>query len=107
MAEGDEPRIVATFNSYAGMLEAIRARVNELQINGERFDEYAGLPGGYLSKLIGAKPVRKIGMTTSNRYWLVSACAACWSLTRKRSVALKNACRHAIRAMCVACQASS
>jgi hypothetical protein len=63
MAEGNErPRIVATFNSYAGMLDAIRARVNELQINGERFDEYAGLPRGYLSKLIGAKPVRKIGM---------------------------------------------
>jgi hypothetical protein len=63
MAEGDErPRIVATFNSYAGMLDAIRARVTELQINGERFDEYAGLPKGYLSKLIGQKPVRKIGM---------------------------------------------
>jgi hypothetical protein len=58
------PRIVATFNSYAGMLEAIRARVNELQVNGERFDEFAGLPRGYLSKLIGAKPVRKIGMSS-------------------------------------------
>src|SRR5262252_6760966 len=64
MAEGDEPRIVATFNSYAGMLEAIRARVNELQINGERFDEYAGLPRGYLSKLVGARPIRRLGMTS-------------------------------------------
>jgi hypothetical protein len=43
MAEGDELRIVATFDSYAGMLDAIRARVNELQIHGERFDALAGL----------------------------------------------------------------
>src|SRR5262252_9947547 len=100
MAEGEGRRVIADVCSYEDMLATLRSRVNELQINGERFDEYAGLPRGYLSKLIGAKPVRKIGMTTSNRYWLVSACAACWSLTRKRSVALKNACRHAIRAMC-------
>jgi hypothetical protein len=64
MAEGDEPRVIATFNSYAEMLEVIRARVNELQINGERFDEYAGLPKGYLSKLIGVRPIRRIGMTS-------------------------------------------
>jgi hypothetical protein len=64
MAEGDEPRVIASFNSYDGMLEAIRARVNELQINGERFDEYAGLPRGYLSKLIGVSPVRRIGMVS-------------------------------------------
>ena len=31
---------MATFDTYAGMLEAIRARVNELQVNGERLDEY-------------------------------------------------------------------
>jgi hypothetical protein len=62
MAAGDEPRIVATFDSYAGMLEAIRARVTELQIHGERFDHYSGLPDGYLSKLIGANPTRKLGM---------------------------------------------
>jgi hypothetical protein len=63
LAEGDErPRIVATFDSYAGMLEAIRARVNELQIHGERFDAHVGLPEGYLSKLVGARPIRKLGM---------------------------------------------
>jgi hypothetical protein len=33
---------------------------NELQVNGERFDEFAGLPKGYLSKLIGVKPVRRV-----------------------------------------------
>jgi hypothetical protein len=57
-------RILAEFADYPGMLNAIRNRVNELAINGERFDEFAGLPRGYLSKLIGAKPVRRIGMTS-------------------------------------------
>jgi len=53
-------RLIAEFSDYAGMLEAIRARVNELSINGERFDAFAGLPRGYLSKLIGINPVRRI-----------------------------------------------
>ena len=46
------------------MLEALRTRVSELQINGERFDEFAGLPRGYLSKLIGVRPIRRLGMTS-------------------------------------------
>ena len=64
MAEGDGPRVIATFGSYAEMLEAIRERVNELQIQGERFDDYAGLPTGYLSKLVGARPIRRLGMVS-------------------------------------------
>jgi len=55
---------VATFDTYAGMLEAIRARVNELQVNGERLDEYVGLPRGYYSKVAGARPIRRLGMTS-------------------------------------------
>jgi hypothetical protein len=46
------------------MLDAIRGRVAELAINGERFDEFAGLPQGYLSKLIGANPTRRIAATS-------------------------------------------
>jgi len=61
MAEGDGPHVLAVVSSYEEMLAALRNRVTELQINGERFDEYAGLPRGYLSKLIGANPVRRIG----------------------------------------------
>ena len=62
--EDEPPRVVATFNSYAGMLEAIRARVHELQVNGERLDEYVGLPRGYYSKVAGARPIRRLGMTS-------------------------------------------
>ena len=56
--------MIADVTSYEQMLAALRARVNELQLNGERFDEFAGLPRGYLSKLIGAKPIRRLGMTS-------------------------------------------
>jgi hypothetical protein len=56
--------VIADVNSYEQMLAALRARVNELQINGERFDEYSGLPRGYLSKLIGARPIRRLGMAS-------------------------------------------
>src|SRR5215469_10267158 len=55
-------RILGEFADYAGMLDMLRARVAELQINGERFDEFAGLPRGYLSKLIGVNPVRRLGI---------------------------------------------
>jgi len=57
-------RIIGEFADYPGMLEALRSRVEELQIQGERFDSFAGLPDGYLSKLIGVRPVRRIGMTS-------------------------------------------
>ena len=63
MAEGDErPRVIADVSSYEQMLDAIRQRVNELQIHGTRFDAFAGLPDGYLSKLTGPSPTRRIGM---------------------------------------------
>jgi hypothetical protein len=58
----ERPRVIADVRSYEQMLAALRSRFNELQINGENFDEYSGLPRGYLSKLIGAKPVRRLGM---------------------------------------------
>jgi hypothetical protein len=64
LAESEGRRVIASFDSYEGMLEALRARVHELQIHGERFDELAGLPDGYLSKLIGTRPVRRVGMTS-------------------------------------------
>ena len=59
-----DTRILAEFTDYPGLLAAVRARVNELAINGERFDEFAGLPRGYLSKLIGVNPIRRIAMTS-------------------------------------------
>jgi hypothetical protein len=55
---------VATFDSYAGMLQAIRERVNELQVTGTGLDHYIGLPLGYFSKVAGARPIRRLGFTS-------------------------------------------
>ena len=60
----ERPRIVATFDSYAGMLNAIRDRVNELSVTGTSLDQYIGLPFGYYSKIAGARPIRRLGMTS-------------------------------------------
>jgi hypothetical protein len=64
LADDERPRVIAEFTDYEGMLAAVRARVAELQVNGERFDEFAGLPKGYLSKLIGVNPTRRIAATS-------------------------------------------
>jgi hypothetical protein len=64
MAEGDAPRVIADVSSYEQMLDALRQRINELQVHGERWEEFAGLPRGYLSKLVGVHPVRRLGMTS-------------------------------------------
>ena len=78
MSAGDErPRIIADVSSYEQMLAALRARINELQINGERFDEYAGLPRGYLSKLVGAKPIRRLWMTSFQPVLAALGLSAC------------------------------
>jgi hypothetical protein len=55
-----DARTLAEFADYDGMLAAVRARVKELLVQGEAFDDFAGLPKGYLSKLIGARPARRI-----------------------------------------------
>jgi hypothetical protein len=57
-------RIVGEFADYSGMLDILRARVEQLQVQGERFEHFAGLPIGYLSKLIGVRPVRRISMVS-------------------------------------------
>jgi len=51
-------------DTFATLPAPIDVTPVELSINGERFDEYAGLPRGYLSKLIGVRPQRRIGMTS-------------------------------------------
>jgi hypothetical protein len=62
MPNGEGPRVIADVSSYEALLGALRQRVAELQVNGERFDHFAGLPRGYLSKLVGAHPIRRLGM---------------------------------------------
>ena len=47
---------------YSDFMQALRARVDELQIQGDSFCEFAGLPRGYLSKLLTIRSVRRVGM---------------------------------------------
>jgi hypothetical protein len=63
MAEG-EGRVIATFDSYAGMLDAIRAWLNELRPHLESLDAHCGLATGYTSKLVSMRPVRRLGMVS-------------------------------------------
>ncbi len=58
-------------NGYAGLLAAMRARVAERQIalSGEAVAEVAGLPRGYLQKILSPLPksradVRRIGIAS-------------------------------------------
>ena len=41
------------------LLDAIRARVNELQVSGEALDSFSGMPRGYYSKIARANPIRR------------------------------------------------
>ena len=60
--QGDEPKIVGEFVEYSEFMQAIRNRVAALGIHGTRFDNLAGWPEGYLSKLVCARPVRRVGI---------------------------------------------
>src|SRR6516162_10284438 len=63
MAEGEAPRVIADeIVEYSDFMQALRARVNELQIQGDSFCEFAGLARGYLSKLLTIRSVRRVGM---------------------------------------------
>ena len=64
MADDERPRIVGEFVEYDDFVDLLRNRIVDLGIHGERFDEFAGLPRGYLSRLVGAHPIRRIGMAS-------------------------------------------
>jgi hypothetical protein len=58
----EQPRIVGEFDTYAGLVAALRVRIAELDVAGERLDEIAGLPRGYFQKLLGTRPRKRLGM---------------------------------------------
>jgi hypothetical protein len=63
LSEGEGPRVIAEeIVEYSDFMEALRARVSELQIQGDSFCEFAGLARGYLSKLLTVRSVRRVGM---------------------------------------------
>jgi len=57
---------LGVITTYEDLLNVLRARALERQITvgGEDTSEVSGLPIGYVQKLIGPRPVRRIGMTS-------------------------------------------
>jgi len=57
---------LGVIHDYPDLLDVLRARAAERQITvgGEDTSEVSGLPIGYVQKLIGPRPVRRIGMTS-------------------------------------------
>lgn len=61
----DAPRQIAEFVDYPGMLAAMRARAQarRIAVSSENANcDVGGMPDKYLQKLLGPKPVRRIGM---------------------------------------------
>lgn len=54
---------LATVTTYAGFIEALRARCEQLQISREAIDHVSGLQSGYFAKLL-AMPHRQTSMRT-------------------------------------------
>ena len=55
-------RRLSVASNYDELIEAIRARLEELQVSQAALEELAGLTGGHLGKLIGASRVKTLGM---------------------------------------------
>jgi hypothetical protein len=55
------PRPLAEIVDYDTMVAAFRARVAELKVAGETLDDVSGLAKGYVQKLVGIHPVKRIG----------------------------------------------
>jgi len=54
-------RRLAVVHDYAGLMDALRSRVRELNTTLAAVDELAGLQGNYTSKLLAPVPIRAIG----------------------------------------------
>jgi hypothetical protein len=57
-------RVVASFNTYAGMIDAMRNRAVErrIAITSPEVAMMANLPEAYIAKLLSVHPIRRIGM---------------------------------------------
>jgi hypothetical protein len=54
-------RTLATVRDYGGLVEALRARCDELNVAGITLDDLAGLAVGHVNKLLCPQPMRVLG----------------------------------------------
>jgi hypothetical protein len=59
------------FSNYSGLIQALRARAEELAISRQDLDRLAGVPLGYSGKLLGSAQVRKL--TAATLFYLLEA----------------------------------
>jgi hypothetical protein len=61
-----EPRSIGEVTDYPSLMKVLRARANELHINrsSDETAKLSGLPDKYMAKLLGPRPVRRIGSKT-------------------------------------------
>src|SRR5215472_15518413 len=102
MADDEQPRVIASFDNYEGMLEALRTRATELRLAGDTFDEYVGLPRGYTQKVIGIRPVRRLGMTSFGPVLSGLGLRCLLVVDEEATRRLKERLRRAINRMCAA-----
>jgi hypothetical protein len=58
----EDAPVIASFTDYEGLRLALAAAREHRDISLERLDAIAGAPSGYFAKLLGPRPVRRIGL---------------------------------------------
>jgi hypothetical protein len=58
------PRIIAECREYFELIDALRARFQELKVTSLSIEEVAGIPAGYFNKAIAAMPRKRLGIHT-------------------------------------------
>lgn len=58
----DKPRELAHVADYDDLLNALRARADELSITRHSIDYLSHLPDGYAGKILGLSQIRRLGM---------------------------------------------
>jgi hypothetical protein len=56
-----QPRLLAEIYEYGQLLDALRARRDELQLSHTTIDDVGGLCPGYASKVLSNPPLRGLG----------------------------------------------
>lgn len=61
-----EARVLATFDDYDGLIEALRQRKAELGLSCLLMDELSGLPAGYTGKVLGPRRIKSLGAISTD-----------------------------------------
>jgi hypothetical protein len=88
-------RLIAEFNTYAGLVDALRARAQErrISVGSEDFAAVSGLPARYASKILGSGKTKRLGTVSLGPILNAWEPSSRFSRTRKPSRRWCPACR--------------